>query len=235
MSDLILSDFKNSIHAVVIGASGGIGAAFVQHLKKQPNVATVHELSRSQTGFDLTDEDSIKSAADLIADRSIHLIIIATGYLGLTPEKSLRDLSLASSHDIFAINCFGPAAAMKYFAPKLVRDDRAVMATLSARVGSISDNHLGGWYAYRASKAALNMFIKTTAIEMARTHKHAAIIGLHPGTVDTNLSKPFQGHVPDGKLFSPEYATTQMLNVINNVQPDKSGTLFAYDGEIIPF
>ena len=193
MEKNILSNFKQPINAVVVGASGGIGSAFVTHLKNQNNIAQVYEFSRSGNGFDLTNEESIKSAADKIIDRTIHIIIIATGYLGLAPEKSLKDLSLSSCQDIFTVNSFGPAMVMKYFAPKMVRDERAVMAALSARVGSISDNHLGGWYAYRASKAALNMFIKTTAIEMARTHKHASVIGLHPGTVDTNLSKPFQG------------------------------------------
>jgi NAD(P)-dependent dehydrogenase (short-subunit alcohol dehydrogenase family) len=109
------------------------------------------------------------------------------------------------------------------------------MAALSARVGSIGDNHLGGWYAYRAAKSALNMIIRCTSIEIKRNNNNAIIIGLHPGTVDTNLSKPFQGHVPDQKLFTPEYSTGKMLEVINSVSTEDSGHVFAYDGEKLPY
>ena len=122
---------------------------------------------------------------------------------------------------------------MKYFSPKLARDRKSVLASLSARVGSIGDNHLGGWYAYRASKAALNMIIRNAAIEIGRTNSNARIIGLHPGTVDTGLSKPFQGHVPDGKLFTPAYATGQMLNVIDNLAPEDTGHVYDYAGKVI--
>ena len=231
----LLSNFAPHSHAVVIGASGGIGSAFVDHLNAQPNIAKIHTFSRSQNGFDLMDEATIEAAAKTIEDRSIHLIIIATGHLGLTPEKSLKDLSAEQMNHIMGINTIGPALVMKHFAAKLSRDEKSVMAALSARVGSISDNQLGGWYSYRAAKAALNMMIKNTAIEIERTNKNTCIIGLHPGTVDTDLSKPFQSHVPEHNLFTTAYATEKMLGVVNSVTPQDSGFLFAYDGEKIPF
>jgi NAD(P)-dependent dehydrogenase (short-subunit alcohol dehydrogenase family) len=133
------------------------------------------------------------------------------------------------------INTIGPALTMKYFASKLKKDRKSVIAALSARVGSISDNHLGGWYGYRASKAALNMIIRTASIEVARRNKQACVVGLHPGTVDTSLSKPFHDHVPEGKLFAPEYAASQLLNVLNNLTARDTGYVFAYDGQKIPF
>jgi len=195
----LLPSFPNDSTAIIIGASGGIGAAFVAHLKLQHNIINVIELSRSQDDFDYTDENKVKFIADKIDNQSIDLIICATGFLGLEPEKSLKDLSMDKFQHIFAHNTFGPAMVMKYFTPKLKRDSKSVMAFLSARVGSIEDNHIGGWYAYRASKSALNMVIRNAAIEIARTNKNASIVGLHPGTVDTSLSKPFQGMVPEGK------------------------------------
>ncbi len=235
MTPPLLSNFEPYSNAIVIGASGGIGAGFVTHLKSQPNFSIIHQLSRSQNGFDLMDEATIKQAADNIDDQSINLIIIATGALGTTPEKSLREIDADQFHKILAVNTVGPALVMKHFAPKLSRDKKSVMAVLSARVGSISDNHLGGWYAYRAAKAALNMVIRNAAIEIGRTNKQATVIGLHPGTTDTNLSKPFQSHVPEGKLFTPAYATEKMLGVVNDITPKDSGLLFAYDGKNISF
>ena len=231
----LLSNFHDNATAIVIGASGGIGGGFISHLEKQGNFKDVYGLSRSQDNFDIKNEESIKKAASKFEDRSIDLIIIATGLLGTEPEKSLKDLSLDKFQDIFATNTFGPGLVIKHFAPKLKRDSRSVMAALSARVGSIADNHLGGWYAYRSAKAALNMIIRCTAIEVKRNNNNACIIGLHPGTVDTSLSKPFQGHVPNQKLFTPEYATGRMLEVINSVSTEDSGHVFAYDGEKLPY
>lgn len=216
---------------IIIGASGGIGQAFVKCYKEQYNDAELFELSRSQTGFDLTDENSIKQAAGKFQDRNIDMIIVATGFLGTEPEKSLRDLSMEKMERVFQINTFGPALVMKHFIPKLARDRKSVFAALSARVGSIGDNHLGGWYAYRASKSALNMMIRSASIEVARTNKNAAVIGLHPGTVDTSLSKPFQSNVPDKKLFIPDDSAFQMLKVIHDIDPKDTGHIFAYDGE----
>lgn len=184
-------------------------------------------------------EDSIRKAAENIdSENGIDLIIVAVGVLHddeLQPEKALKDLSPENFNSVFAINTFGPALAAKYFLPLLPREGKSVFSALSARVGSIEDNYIGGWYSYRASKAALNMILKSASIEMARKYKEACVIGLHPGTVDTNLSEPFQGHVKPEKLFTPDFATEQMLQVINEVDAGKTGKLIAYDGEVIPF
>lgn len=235
MNKKLLSSFGDDSKAIVIGASGGIGQGFVNHLKVADNFSEVIPLSRSQDGFDMVDEESIKLFADKIENQSIDLIIIATGYLGLEPEKSLKDLSMDKFQQVFAANIFGPALVMKHFAPKLKRESKSVMVSLSARVGSIGDNNLGGWYAYRASKSALNMIIRNTSIEIGRINKQAVIAGLHPGTVDTDLSKPFQGHVPSGKLFTPEFATQSMLETIDNLGQGDTGYIFAYDGQKIEF
>ena len=174
----------------------------------------------------------------LLPARPVDLIIVAAGVLHdgeLQPEKALKDLSLDNFYSVFNINTFGTALAAKHFLPLLPREGKSVFAALSARVGSIEDNYIGGWYGYRASKAALNMILKSASIEMARKYKKACVIGLHPGTVDTNLSEPFQGHVKPDKLFTPDDATEQMLQVINDINADKSGKLLAYDGTVIPY
>lgn len=246
---MFLENFSENLNIAVIGASGGIGTAFLTHLVQSKKVERLYSFSRHSSSLshplivhqdlDLTDEMSIERAARSIPD-DVHLdlVILATGILhdeGLQPEKGLRDLSLQNFHDVFAVNSFGPAIVMKYFLPKLHKDKRSVFAALSARVGSVSDNNLGGWYAYRASKTALNMLIKNAAIEMGRRYKHAVIIGIHPGTVDTNLSKPFQGNVPNKKLFTPNYSAEQMLNVMNKITVEQSGKIFDYAGEeIVP-
>lgn len=127
-----------------------------------------------------------------------------------------------------------PALVAKHFLPLLARDRKSVFAALSARVGSISDNQLGGWHAYRASKAALNMLLRTFAIELARRNPRAVCVGLHPGTVDTGLSAPFQANVPEGKLFTPDFAAARLLEVVDRLKPDDSGHVFAWDGQLIP-
>ena len=228
----MLGSFPRPLNAAVIGASGGIGAAFCTHL--EAHGAALHRFSRSEGSIDITDEASIAAAADSITE-PLHLVIVASGFLShetLQPEKALRDLSMAAMQEVFAVNAFGPALVAKHFIPKLARDEKAVFAALSAKVGSISDNALGGWYSYRASKAALNMLLKNTAIETARRHKHAAVIGLHPGTVATSLSGPFSGNVSHD-IFTPEDATARMLSVIDGITPAQSGGLFSYDGKEI--
>ena len=219
-------------NCIVIGATGGIGQAFVKHLRQNYHVS---ELSRSENGFDLTNEETIAQAAQSFEDRTIDLIVVTTGYLGTQPEKTIRDLSYDKMIEQFNINTIGPALILKYFSPKMVRDNKSIIAILSARVGSISDNQLGGWYSYRASKAALNMIIKTTAIEMTRLNPNSVIVGLHPGTVDTRLSKPFQSNVPNAKLFTPDYSAMKMIEVISNLSATDSGYLFDYNGEKISF
>ncbi|NHK26699.1 SDR family NAD(P)-dependent oxidoreductase [Parvularcula flava] len=239
-----LSSFGDNITAVVFGAGGGIGSAFVRHLAAAGNVATVHAFSRRPaassgkvrfTGCDITDEEQVSAAAKAI-DGPIQLCIIATGILhddDIAPEKSNSALDATMMAEVLRINTIAPAIAARHFLPLLDRDRKSAIAALSARVGSIGDNRIGGWHSYRASKAALNQVIRTMSIELARKNRKALIVGLHPGTVDTGLSEPFQKNVPEGKLFSPDYSTGEMLNVLNGLGPDDSGWCFDYAGQRI--
>ena len=224
--------------AIIIGAAGGIGAALFEALKDEGHYSHVIGLSRSHGDFDLTDEASIAAAAQALANiPAPTLIIVATGLLSEGtngPEKTFKDINAAWMMRNFAINTIGPALIAKHFLPLLPRDQLSVFAVLSARVGSISDNRLGGWYSYRAAKAALNMTVKNAAIELSRTHKRSICVALHPGTVDTALSKPFQGNVTPGRLFDPERAALQLLDVIETFKPSDSGKCFAWDGDEIP-
>jgi NAD(P)-dependent dehydrogenase (short-subunit alcohol dehydrogenase family) len=242
---MMLINFPAPINACVFGASGGIGAALVARLAADPAVAMVHAGGRraiaeggkiSSFRFDLTDEASIAAAATTIGP--LDLIIIATGLLhdgALQPEKSYRAQSGDAYARAFAINATGPALIAKHFVPLLPRDRRAIFAAISARVSSISDNRLGGWHAYRASKSALNMILRNVAIELGRSHPQAIVAALHPGTVDTPLSEPFQRNVAAGKLFTPDYSAESMLRVIDGLNPADSGNLYAWDGEQIGY
>ena len=245
----MLDSFNAPIRAAIIGSTGGIGAAFVEHLAASDRVEQVFALSRTGRShpsktvhnltFDFTDEASIEAAAEALREAGrFDLIVVATGLLqgeGIAPEKTVRALDMDAMRKSFEINTFGPALTAKHFVPLLRRDGKAVFAALSARVGSISDNRLGGWYSYRASKAALNMMIKTLSIEVGRRFKEQVLITLHPGTVDTDLSKPFQGNVPDGKLFTPEFSAGKLLEVVDQVGPEDTGHLFAWDGARVEF
>ena len=233
-----LSSFAPGVHAVIIGASGGIGAAFADTLENDPHVAHVTRLSRAN-GFDLADPASITAAAAALATPP-HLVIVATGLLHdpdflppITPERDLRQLTAAAFARHFAVNATGPALVAQAFLPLFPPQHRTVFAALSARVGSISDNRLGGWHAYRAAKAALNQILRTIAIETARKNPHATILGLHPGTVDTGLSKPFQRNVKT--LFTPQHAADQLLAVIDAATPAQSGLLLDWAGSVIPY
>jgi NAD(P)-dependent dehydrogenase (short-subunit alcohol dehydrogenase family) len=166
------------------------------------------------------------------------VVIVATGLLhaeGRGPEKALRDLDPIWLAKVHAVNAIGPALVAKHFLPIMPNSGRTVFAVLSARVGSIADNRLGGWYGYRASKAALNMLVRSLAIEERRRNSRAIVAGLHPGTVDTALSRPFQGNVQPGRLFDPERAALQLLDVIEDLKPTDSGNLFDFEGTEIPF
>lgn len=228
--------------AVVIGASGGIGGAIEAALKEEGSHAHVIGLARSRSEpdhLDLLDEASIAAAAERVkAIGAPDLVFVATGMLSegeRGPEKAMRDLNAEWLARVFAVNTIGPALVAKHFLPLLPREGRPVFAALSARVGSIGDNRLGGWHGYRASKAALNMMIRNFAIEAKRRSERSVVVGLHPGTVDTGLSRPFQGSVAPGKLFDPERAALQLLDVIDGLKPQDSGKCFAWDGAEIPF
>ena len=229
---------------MVVGASGGIGAAVAIALADAG--AQVHALSRRGIvadarlhpgAIEVEDEASIAAAALQVAEAGpLDLVFVATGLLHsaeIAPEKSYRQLSAPGLDRYFATNATGPALVAKHFLPLLRKDRPAVFAALSARVGSIGDNRLGGWYGYRASKAALNMIVKTLAIELKRTHPLAACVALHPGTVDTGLSRPFQRGVPAEKLFTAERAAQQLLQVIGAAGAAQSGSVLAWDGSTI--
>jgi NAD(P)-dependent dehydrogenase (short-subunit alcohol dehydrogenase family) len=157
------------------------------------------------------------------------------GPANIKPEKALKELDGVRMAKLFALNTIGPALVLKYFSPIMTREGRAILATLSARVGSISDNELGGWYTYRATKAALNQIIKTTAIELSLRRKHLICVGLHPGTVRTPMSDPFLASYKANEIFSPDFAVQSMLDVLAALEPEDSGRVFAWDGvEIAP-
>ncbi len=228
--------------AVVVGASGGIGGAFEAALVEEGAFDIVHGFARSRSGpyrLDLLDEASIAAAAAHVAQGPAPaLVIVATGLLhegDLGPEKAVRDLDPAWLSRLYAVNAIGPALVAKHFLPLMPRTGSPVFAALSARVGSISDNRLGGWHGYRASKAALNMLVRNLAIEERRRNDRAIVVALHPGTVDTALSRPFQGNVQPGRLFDAERAALQLLDVIEELKVTDSGKLFDYEGTEIPF
>jgi NAD(P)-dependent dehydrogenase (short-subunit alcohol dehydrogenase family) len=228
--------------AVVIGASGGIGGAFEAALIEEGAFDVVHGFARSRTGaqhIDLLDEGSIAAAAAQVAKGPPPtLVIVATGLLhapGHGPEKALHDLDPDWLAQVYAVNAIGPVLIAKHFLPIMPKATRTVFAALSARVGSIGDNRLGGWHGYRASKAALNMLVRNLAIEERRRNDRAIVVTLHPGTVDTALSRPFQGNVPPGRLFDTERAALQLLDVIEALKVPDSGKHFDFEGQEVPF
>lgn len=246
----LLSSFRSGSSVGIVGASGGIGRALVELLTSEAGVNEVHAFSRSPVDWDqekvrshfldLTDERSIEEAAtDAAAASPLDLIIVASGILHrdgeLMPEKSMRELNSKVLAEVLAVNTIGPAMVAKHFLPKLRHNHKTVFAALSARVGSIGDNRLGGWPSYRMSKSALNMLIRTLSVEQARILPESIVVALHPGTVDTALSKPFTKRVESPKLFSPEFAATQLLQVIDGLEKKGSGGFFAYDGSPIDF
>ncbi|WP_269714565.1 SDR family NAD(P)-dependent oxidoreductase [Caulobacter sp. NIBR2454] len=228
--------------AVVVGASGGIGGAVAELIEASglEVVRLSRSAARAEDRIDLEDEASIAAAAARLADDDIpiRLVFIASGLLqgeGLTPEKTFRALDPQMLAKAFQVNAIGPALAAKHFLPLLPKTGKSVFAALSARVGSIEDNRLGGWHAYRASKAALNQLIRTMAVETARLRPDAVLLALHPGTVDTGLSRPFQSGVAAEKLFTPAYSAARLLEVIDGTDAQSSGRLIAWDGTPIPF
>lgn len=232
------SSFPAAGLAVVIGTSGGIGGALYEALVRSGSFDKVVGLSRSADGFDLTDEASIAGGASAISATGLplRLVIVATGVLHegeMQPEKSLRQLDPQNLARSFAINATGPMLVAKHFVPLLPRQGKAVFAAVSAKVGSIGDNQLGGWYGYRAAKAALNQLIHTAAIELRRTRPEAICVALHPGTVATGLSAPFgsSGHEP----VAPAFAASRLLDVIEGLGPSDTGLLLDHTGLPLPW
>ncbi len=245
----MFKSFEADSVALVIGATGGVGAALVDELVKAGSFSTVIRASRraidSRPGcdwvyLDVEDESSISKAAIEVTSRygRLDLLINTVGFLhgdDHVPEKKLDDLDSARLQRSFAINATGPALIFKHFHRLFRHPHHTVMATLSARVGSISDNGLGGWYGYRASKAAQNQITRTVAIEMARKAPQCVVVALHPGTVATKLSEPFQKAVPADKLFSAEQSASYLLSVIDGLTPENTGGFYAWDGQPIPW
>lgn len=248
----------DAANALVVGASQGIGLGFVKALLQEATAAAVYatyrrsetatELLNLQTQhprltaipMDLTDEGQIaKGLASVSAvSPKLHLVINCVGMLHnetQQPEKSLRQIDLDSLTRYFQVNSISAILLIKHLQPMLRHGDRSVVATISAKVGSIGDNRLGGWYGYRASKAALNMLIHTAAIEYGRRCPQAILVALHPGTTDTQLSKPFQRNVPEGKLFPVEKTVGLLLGVIRGLEPADSGEFFSWDGSRLPW
>jgi NAD(P)-dependent dehydrogenase (short-subunit alcohol dehydrogenase family) len=223
--------------AVVIGSAGGVGAAFVSALEAR-NINVIGLSRHTTPPLDLLDESTIAAAAANVRAQStdIRLILLATGFLhgqGLMPEKSLAGLNAAGLAHNFAINAAGPALVMKHFLPLLPRAGRSVFAALSAKVGSIRDNQAGGWYSYRASKAALNQLVHTAAIELNRRAPEAVCVALHPGTVDTGLSAPFAK--AGLNVRPPAVAAAELLAVIDRLDATHTGRFFDYKGAELPW
>ncbi|MGF1601025.1 MAG: SDR family NAD(P)-dependent oxidoreductase [Thermosynechococcaceae cyanobacterium] len=248
----------SKVNALVIGASQGIGLGFVRHLLKNPQISKVYATYRSQASAsgllslaqesdrvdclatDSTEEAQIAACCEQIkaAGDRLHWVINCVGILhegDLQPEKALRQLNADHLTRYFQVNSIGPALWAKHLMPLLKHPDRSVLATISAKIGSIGDNRLGGWYGYRASKAALNMFMKTASIEYRRRSPNTIVVTLHPGTTDTKLSEPFQRNVPPDKLFSVDRTVTQLLAVLEELDSDDSGQFFSWDSSLIPW
>ncbi|WP_047301438.1 SDR family oxidoreductase [Pseudomonas fluorescens] len=232
---LTMDSLGDGYRALVIGAGGTLGTAFCEQLEQDPHCAGVRALGRHTVPeLDLERPETIASAAtELATEAPYQLIVHAAGLLhrdGIKPEKSLSAIEPEALQTVFQVNALGPAMVLRHFLPLL--DPMGAMAMLSAKVGSIGDNRLGGWYAYRASKAALNMLIKTAAIELARTRPQSRLLSMHPGTVVSGLSQPFRGA---SSARPADVAAAQLLTLIDQLTPADSGHFFAYDGERLPW
>jgi hypothetical protein len=234
-----LDSFPAGGVAVVAGATGGLGAAMAAALEASGRFGTVVRASRSGTpATDITDEASVARLAEAVraTGQPLRLAVAATGFLhgdGATPEKALRELDPVNLARAFAVNAIGPALLMKHLLPLVPREGKSVFAAISARVGSIGDNHLGGWYGYRASKAALNQLVRTAAVEMRRTRPQAAVVALHPGTMETALSAPFSR--AGLEVRPPAVAAAELLAVIDRLTSDDAGSFVDYRGHPLPW
>jgi NAD(P)-dependent dehydrogenase (short-subunit alcohol dehydrogenase family) len=256
---MVLLSHIASVSALVVGANGGIGLGFVQALLKLDHVDlvvafyrhadTATELLALQDEYrdrlhcfsvDLTNETSLVEGIQQLSQltQRLQVVINCVGILHdeqVQPEKSLQQITAENLTHYFQANSIGPILLAKHLLPLLNHEEQSIFATLSAKIGSISDNQLGGWYGYRASKAALNMFLKTAAIEYARKSKNTSIVMLHPGTTNTRLSQPFSRSVPPEKLFSVERCVNQLLKVLESVTPKETGCFFSWDGTQLPY
>ena len=236
------------LRIAVFGSGGGIGRALVDELATRPGVGRIYAFSRTIPGTEPPSDRVVPIAVDAGNDAALggavqslepgldgglDMVLVASGVLHTSefrPERRLRELDAGAMLEVFRVTAVVPTLVAKHCLPMLKRDTRTVFAALSARVGSIGDNRLGGWLSYRASKAALNMALKTVAIEHARNRPDSLVVGLHPGTVDTPLSQPFSSRVPEGKLFSPAESVRYLLSVIDGLDPADTGGVFAWDG-----
>jgi short-subunit dehydrogenase len=241
----------NGAIAVVVGAGGGIGRALLAALRSSEKYGHVAGLSRKRPSDLIDDARQTWIEADILEAESLLAsvrqvaalgtptrVIVATGALhgpGFGPEKSLRALNADTLGRQFQVNAIGPALVAQHLLPLLARDRPSDFSVLSARVGSIADNTSGGWYGYRASKAALNMIIRTAAIEHTRTHPLGVCVAIHPGTVATPLSRPFLGRTPAARLFTPQISASHILRVLDGLGPDATGGFYAWDGARIPW
>ena len=242
--------------ALVVGGGQGIGLGFVRQFLAQTDIQRVYATYRRVESaadlltiadprlcclqMDITDESQIAAVIQKIQAETtaLHYVINSVGVLHegeMQPEKSLRQINSEQLLRYFQVNSVGAMLLFKYVQPLLKHDARSILATISAKVGSISDNEIGGWYGYRASKAALNMFIRTSAIEYKRNCPNAILVALHPGTTDTRLSLPFQRNVPPEKLFSVYRTVAQLLTVIAGLAATDSGRFVNWDGNAIPW
>ncbi|MBR8835403.1 MAG: SDR family NAD(P)-dependent oxidoreductase [Stigonema ocellatum SAG 48.90 = DSM 106950] len=252
-------DEINNTNALIVGGSQGIGLGFVQKLLQDTRIAKVYATYRQPESasellalqkehsdrliclvMDITDESHIVECTQKIGAEvnTLHLVVNCVGLLhegNVQPEKSLRQINPEQLLRYFQVNSIGSVLLAKHLLPLLRHRDRSIFASISAKIGSIGDNKLGGWYGYRASKAALNMFMRTVAIEYGRSSPKTLVVMLHPGTTDTRLSRPFQGNVPADKLFSVERTVTQLLAVIEQLQDGDSGQFFSWDGSRLPW
>ena len=232
----------------VIGSSGAIGDAISKRLLDDDSIETIYKFSRSQRAednqkeknffIDIEDENSIKKSTENIPDDvKFDMVFVATGILhnddDIFPEKSIKDINADKLKRVLLINTIGPTLVGKYFIPYLNSKNKSIFAFLSARVGSISENKLGGWYSYRSSKTALNQIIKNFSIEIKRTNPNAIFVGLQPGTVSSFLSKPFEKNVKSENLFTPDFSASKLLEVIDNLESKDTGKLIAWNGEEI--
>jgi NAD(P)-dependent dehydrogenase (short-subunit alcohol dehydrogenase family) len=264
MTAMTVFDQVQAVNGLIIGANGGIGLGFVRQLLQQgveldktpiaqlyatyrqaPSadlaaIAAKHPDRLTLLPMDITEEAQIATAVTQIQAKTsrLHLVIYCVGVLHegtMQPEKSLQQLQSEQLLRYFQVNSIGAALLAKHLLPLLKHGDRSVFGSISAKVGSIGDNELGGWYGYRASKAALNMLMRTVAIEYRRKSPNTIVVLLHPGTTDTRLSQPFQRQVPPGKLFTVDRTVTQLLDVIQQLEPTDTGTFFSWDGNPLPW